>query len=114
MKPYTWSCLACEASNTPDSLKCARCGCPAQATFAQVESARDAYRRANGLPPVQKPDAMATIEQLPFLLIGAALLLLAGAFALIVGSNVSVQAFGGLLIALAALCASSYRKKSPV
>jgi hypothetical protein len=56
---------------------------------------------------------IACIGQLPLLLIAAALLLLAGTLALVIGSNISVQAFGGLLIALAALSASSYRKKSP-
>ena len=52
-------------------LDCARCGCPAYATSAQVEAARSSYRRAIGLPPLEKPDVMANIEQLPMLLIGA-------------------------------------------
>jgi hypothetical protein len=111
MKPYSWSCLACEESNPPGNLKCSRCGCPWQATATQVDVAREAYRRAKGLPPTVKADVLGSIGKLPLLLIGAAVLLLAGTFALIIGSNVSVQAFGGLLIALAALCASSYRKK---
>jgi hypothetical protein len=114
MKPYSWSCLACEASNRPESEQCARCGCPARATSAQVETARDAYRRKHALLPAVKVDVSAIVAQLPWLLIGAVVLLLAGALALIVGSNVSVQAFGGLLVALAALCASSYRSKPAV
>jgi hypothetical protein len=111
MKPYSWTCFACEASNPPTSIKCSRCGCPARATSAQVESARETYRRQHALLPAAKFDASALVEQLPLLLIGAVVLLLAGALALIIGSNVSVQSFGGLLIALAALCASSYRSK---
>ena len=73
MKPYPWSCLACEESNPALSAACSRCGCPAQATAAQVDAARDAYRRRAGLPPVPAPDAMAFLEGLPLLQIAAAL-----------------------------------------
>ena len=111
MKPYAWTCFACEASNPPTSIKCSRCGCPAEATSDQVDSARDTYRHQHALLPATQFDASAFVAQLPLLLIGAVVLLLTGALALIVGSNVSVQSFGGLLIALAALCASSYRSR---
>ena len=110
MKPYPWSCLACEESNPALSTACSRCGCPAHATSAQVEAARDDYRQRAGLPPVPAADVMAFFERLPLLPIAAAVLLLLGAVALIVGSSVSVKAVGGLLIAFAALCVSSYRK----
>ena len=113
MNTYAWSCLACEETNAAGSAACSRCACPAQASRARIEAARDAYRQYSGLPPIEAPDVVAAVRRLPLLLIGAAVLLLLGGFALIVGSNVSVTAFGGLLIALAAFCASSYRKAAP-
>jgi hypothetical protein len=47
---------------------------------------------------------------LPMLPIAAAPLLALGALMLVVGTGASANAFGGLLIALAALCLSAYRK----
>ena len=110
MKPYAWSCLACEVTNPPGSATCGRCGCPARATRAQIEAARAAYRQRSGLPPLEPTDVLAWVQQLPLLLIAAAVLGLIGGFALIVSTNASFTAFGGLVLALAALCASSYRK----
>jgi hypothetical protein len=110
MTPYAWSCLACDASNLPDSLRCSRCGCPAQATAAQVVAARDAWRQRSGLALPVPTDFMALVNEFPLLLIAAALLLLLGAVALIVGEGGSASAFGALLITLAAFCVSSYRK----
>ena len=112
MKPYSWSCLACEETNAAGRSSCARCGCPAQATSAQVEAARDAYRQRIGAPPIETPDLTQLLEGVSRLLIGAAVLALVGGLALVVGSNVSVIAFGGLMLALAALCVSSYRKEA--
>ena len=108
MTPYSWTCLACDEANAAQRLTCSRCGCPARATSAQVDSARDAWRRLKGLAPPARVDPLALVKQLPLLLIGAAVFLLLGMIALIVGSNVSIFAFGGLMIALAALCASSH------
>jgi uncharacterized membrane protein YphA (DoxX/SURF4 family) len=112
MKPYAWSCLACEETNAAERSNCTRCGCAAQATSAQVEAARDAYRQRIGAPPIETPNLTQLLEVVPLLLIGAAVLALAGGLALIIGSNVSVRAFGGLMLALAALCVSSYRKEA--
>jgi hypothetical protein len=107
---YAWNCLACEETNAGTSAACNRCGCPAQATSAQVESARDAWRRGAGLPAVQAPNPVEFVAQLPLLAITGVLFLLLGALMLIVDMGGSSSAFGGLMIALAALCASSYRK----
>ena len=113
MAPYAWCCLACEATNPALSAACSRCGCPARAPRAKVEAARNGCRQRAGLPPEPPPDPTAAFAGLPLLLIAAAVLLLLGGLALVVASNVSVKAFAGLLIALAALCASSYRKGPP-
>ena len=109
MTPYPWSCLACEASNPADRTTCRTCDCPARATRAQVEAARQAWRRRSGLPPVEAFDIVAAVKALPLLLIGAGALALLGGLALIVSTSVSFNAFGALLLALAALCLSSYR-----
>ena len=113
MKSYPWSCLACEESNPAGALKCSRCSCPAEATSAQVESARAGWRRRAGLPAPVASDSFALVRELPLLPIGAVVLLLLGALMLIIGMGASSTAFGGLLIALAALCVSSYRKPAP-
>ena len=110
MSTYAWTCLACTQTNPAASVACSRCGCPAQATSAQVETARNMWRRRAGLPAVIAPDPVALLAELPLLLIAAAGLLLFGALMLIVDLGASSSAFGGLLIALAALCVSSYRK----
>ncbi len=111
--PYAWCCLACEATNAADTTRCSRCACPAHATCAQVAAARDAYRRRAGLPAVVAPDPLAILRQLPLLPIAAVVLLLVGALLLMLGMSTSATAFGGLLIALAALCVSSYRRRAP-
>ncbi len=113
MKPYAWSCLACDATNPPGSARCERCGCPAQATRAQVESARQAWQRRSGIPPAAPFDFFAEVMSLPLLLIAAVALGLLGGLALIVSTNSSFSAFGALLLALAALCVSSYRAPPP-
>jgi uncharacterized membrane protein YphA (DoxX/SURF4 family) len=110
MTPYAWSCLACEESNPPAALRCGRCQCPAQATSAQAEVARRTWRQRAGLPAEVAPSPLAVLRQLPLLLIAAAVLLLLGALLLIVNLGASPSSFGGLLIALAALCASSHRQ----
>ena len=106
---YAWSCLACEAPNAPGAGRCARCGCPAEATALQAVTTRRNWRRRAGLPPQVGFDAIAAIHGLPLLRIVAVLLLLAGALFLIVDAGASAAAFGGLLMALAALAATSYR-----
>ena len=107
--PYAWSCLACEASNPSGGASCSRCGCPAAATAAQVETARQTWRKRSGLPSVESFDLVQAVMEFPLLLIGAGVLALLGGLALIVSTSVSFTAFGALLIALAALCLSSYR-----
>lgn len=112
MPHYAWSCLACEASNPPVSTSCGRCGCPAQATSAQVESARQAWRQRSGLPATESFDVVKALIELPLLLIAAGVLALLGGLALIVSTNASFTAFGALLLSLGALCLSSYRTGS--
>lgn len=109
MTPYDWSCLACDATNPAAAERCGRCACPARATRPQVEAARATYRQRAGLPPVTAPDAVAALRQVPWLPIAAVVLLLLGWLMLVVGTGGSAIAFGGLLMALAALCASSHR-----
>jgi ribosomal protein L40E len=113
MKPYAWSCFACEATNPPDAARCERCGCPAQATRAQIENARSQWRQRSGLPVVERFDFVAEVMTLPLLLIASAALGLLGGLALIVSTNASFTAFGALVLALAALCLSSYRAPQP-
>ena len=113
MNTYAWACLACEQTNAAGALTCARCNCPARATSVQVDSTRANWRRQAGLPAVVAPDPIAVIKTLPLLPIAAVLLLALGALMLIVDMGASASAFGGLLIALAALCASSWRKPAP-
>lgn len=110
MKTYPWACLACEQANAAGSTTCERCGCPAQATSARVESARAGYLRRAGLPAAVAADPVALVRELPLLPIGAVVFLLLGAPMLIVDMGASSTAFGGLMIALAALCLSSWRK----
>ena len=112
MTPYAWSCLACEASNAPGCAACGRCGCPAQATRAQVERARQDWRQRSGLPVPESFDMVNAMMELPLLLIAAGVLALLGGLALIVSTNASFTAFGALLLALGALCLSSYRTGS--
>ena len=51
MPSYAWSCLACAASNAPMQARCAQCGCPASADYAQVEAAkRTAHINENTRP----------------------------------------------------------------
>jgi hypothetical protein len=109
MKAYAWTCLACEAVNAPEAVVCARCSCPASATSAQVNMARDMYRRRSGLPAISPADPAALVRGLPLLPIGAVVFLLAGGLALIVSANGGTTAFGCLMLAVAALCASSWR-----
>jgi len=45
MSTYAWSCLACRARNLPAHDACQERGCPARATMAQIEAARQG---ANG------------------------------------------------------------------
>jgi hypothetical protein len=113
MKPYAWNCLACEATNAAELDACARCACPASATSARVKDARDAYRLRSGLPAVQAADPLALIGGLPLLPIAAVVLLLAGGLSLIVSDNGGTTAFGCLMLALSALCISSWRPARP-
>ncbi|MEP6874400.1 MAG: hypothetical protein ABI887_08530 [Burkholderiales bacterium] len=112
MTPYAWSCLACEASNPAGSSACGRCSCPAQATSAQVERACQAWRVRSGLPAAESFDVVEAVMALPLLLIAAGVFALLGGLALIVSTNASFTAFGALLLALGALCLSSYRSRS--
>jgi hypothetical protein len=105
---YAWSCLACEQSNPADRTVCSRCHCPAQANRSQVDSARAAYRHRAGLPPLAPIDVLAVVKTAPLLLIAAAVLGLVGGLSLVVGGGASMYAFGGLMLALAAFCASTH------
>lgn len=111
--PYAWSCFACEASNAAGRTSCSQCNCPAQPTATQVESARQAWRKRSGLPPETGFDWFGAVMEFPLLLIGAGVLLVLGGLALIVSTGVSFTAFGALLLALSALCLSSYRAEPP-
>lgn len=110
---YAWTCFACDATNAAGRTSCGQCNCPAEPTASQVESARLAWRRRNGLPPETRFDLFAAVMEFPLLLIGAGVLLVLGGLALIVSTGVSFTAFGALLLALAALCLSSYRAEPP-
>jgi hypothetical protein len=48
MPTYDWTCLACGKSNAASGSACAACGCPAGATFSQIEAARRASGAAEG------------------------------------------------------------------
>ena len=63
------------------------------------------------MPPLDSFDWVAALTAFPLLLIAAGALGLLGALALMVSTNVSFTAFGALLLALAALCVSSYRPR---
>jgi hypothetical protein len=112
-RTYAWNCLACAATNPPEATRCGRCACPAEATAAQIEGARAAWQRRTGITPAAPFDFVAEVMTLPLLLIAAAALGLLGGLALIVSTNASFSAFGALLLALAALCVSSYRTPPP-
>jgi len=107
--PYSWTCLACEASNAAGRTSCSICNCPARATAAQVDYARQTWRRRSGLPPVAPFNLMAAVMEFPLLLIAAGVLLVLGGLALILSTGVSFTAFGALLLARAALFLSSDR-----
>ncbi len=112
MNSYAWSCLACDAANPAERGACVQCGCPARATSAQVDDARRTWRQRSGLQPVAGFDPVAALRGLPLLLIGAGAFALLGGMALVVSVGASygaLSAFGALLLALAALCLSSYR-----
>ena len=110
MKPYAWSCFACEYTNAADRTRCQRCDCPANATNAEVETARKVYLQRHGLPADMPTDVLGLIRQLPWMMICAGVLLLLGGLSLIVAQEASMIAFGSLLLSLAALCLSSWRK----
>jgi hypothetical protein len=113
MKSYAWSCFACDAANPAERTHCVQCGCPARATSPQVDDARQTWRRRSGLPPLAGFDVVGMLRGLPLLLIGAGAFALLGSVALIVSAGASygaLAAFGALLLALAALCLSSYRR----
>jgi hypothetical protein len=112
MKTYAWTCLACDATNDSGRAMCGRCGCAASTTSKQVQAARDAFRSSSGLPPVAAADPLALIREMPWLPIGAVVLMLLGGLALIVSENGGTTAFGCLMLALAALCASSWRPRA--
>lgn len=111
--PYSWTCFACDETNAAGSTSCSRCNCPAQPTAAQVDYARQTWRKRSGLPPVASFDLFGAVMEFPLLLIGAGVLLVLGGLALIVSTGVSFTAFGALLLALSALCLSSYRAADP-
>ena len=110
---YDWTCLACEADNARESTRCTRCGCAAAATAAEVDRARQTWRQRSGLPPLERFDLFAEARTLPWLPIGFGVLLVLGGLALIVSPGASFTAFGALLLALSALCLSSYRPAAP-
>jgi hypothetical protein len=69
--PYSWTCLACEASNAAGARVAAFATVPARATAAQVDYARQTWRRRSGLPPVAPFNLMAAVMEFPLLLIAA-------------------------------------------
>lgn len=110
---YPWSCHACTETNFAVASTCHRCGCPAAATFAQVEVARQRWHRGKAVPAssTAKIDPFAQIAAWPLLQIGAATCGGIGAIAASVSGGSSGRAFGGLMLALAALFVSSMRPK---
>lgn len=54
MQPYRWSCLACAQPNAREANACAACGCPAQASYAQIRAARES---AGIVKPCEGPNA---------------------------------------------------------
>ena len=113
MPAYTWSCLACQESNPGSRSSCSRCGCPAAPNARDVALASLHYRRRVGLPAVVPMNPERIILGLPLLALAGGLCLLLGAVMLIVDMGPSTTAFGGLMLALAALCASSWRRPEP-
>ena len=111
MPSYAWSCLACAASNAPTQARCVQCGCPASADQTQVDAARRAAHNAENTRP--RIDLVETLQSFGVLWIAAGVLALCGVMALLLGGSASFTAFGGLLLALAALCVSSYRSPRP-
>lgn len=110
MPSYAWRCFACEATNRPADEACERCGCPASPGWREVEQARAAWRRRSGEPPGPSPGSL--LAQLPWLAIAAVLLALAGTLFLILGDmDAAARPIGGLLLALAALCAGARRPR---
>ena len=108
MPTYAWSCLACGAANPPSSTRCQRCGCAACANRAQVEAARADWRHSE---PAQAPSIgiVAALKAFRVLLLAGGVLALLGVMTLLLSTSAGGAAFGGLLLALAALCVSSYR-----
>lgn len=61
MPAYTWTCIACDASNAPESEQCDQCGCPANASGSEAELIRNG---ANLAPLFSLPHAQLTIGRL--------------------------------------------------
>lgn len=110
MPSYAWSCLACGAGNAPSVTACARCGCAASANLAQIEAARRTHPQPG---PARAPsfDIVETLKAFHALPIAGGVLGLLGVVALLASTGDTLTAFGGLLLALAALCVSSYRPR---
>ena len=113
MPAYTWSCLACQESNPGSRSSCSRCGCPAEANAREIELASMHWRRRAGLPAIAPVNPERFILGLPLLALAGGLCFLLGAVMLVVNMGPSTSAFGGLMLALAALCASSWRRPDP-
>jgi hypothetical protein len=105
---YAWSCLACGAVNPPSSTACGRCGCAACATRTQVEAARTALQDCEHARPPSF-DVVAALQAFRVLLLAGGVMALLGVMTLLASTSAAFTAFGGLLLALAALCVSSYR-----
>jgi hypothetical protein len=105
---YAWSCLACEAANPASSTRCERCDCAACATRTQIDAARAALQVSERARP-SSFDIVAALKAFRVLLLAGGILALLGVMTLLASTSAAVTAFGGLLLALAALCVSSYR-----
>jgi hypothetical protein len=48
MPTYEWVCLSCGQDNAPESVACAKCRCPAEATVQQVSECRATHIAGGG------------------------------------------------------------------
>ena len=94
MPAYAWSCLACGQSNPAQVAVCSHCGCPAQATYRQIEAARQA------LSPAERSayaEAEATNGKVLTFALALAVALF-GAFLIKYGASLGQRGLGLLLV----------------
>jgi hypothetical protein len=109
MPSYSWTCTACEAGNSASDELCLICGCPAEASAAQVQSAKERL----GLPSDRDPSfgALSSRDSLAVQAL-AVVLLFAGWLLTSYAAPLAIYAVGVLLVlaGLAVWRASKARK----